>query len=208
MDGVLVDFAGYTVKLVNDLLDGRDIPWGAEKSGGYHKRIGKIPNSLGKGWRASKPEDLDHPDVRSFMFNVIGTNPGAFYSALDPLDDGIGQLWQELKATGREVYILSAGVPPGGNETTTSEQGKKDWVAKNGLDPVETIVVQGDRKVKTPQKKAVYANTNGIQNILIDDSEKNTKAWRDAGGFAIDHIPRGSEATKQELKKLFNETPI
>ena len=88
----------------------------------------------------------------------------------------------------------------------TSEQGKTEWVQKHGLDPVKTIVVQADREASTAQKKAAYANLNGIPNILIDDKPENINDWTSAGGIGILHKPGGSAATIQELGALFNET--
>ena len=208
MDGVLVNFADYTMALVNDLIAGKDIPWPAEQTRGYRKRLRRIHNNddLGPDFRVTDKEQLDEKEIKSFMFGVIGTNPGEFYLAMDPYQDGINELWPALKATGRDVYILSAAVPTRTEEAMTSEEGKTEWVQKHGLDPIKTIIVQGDRKINAAQRKAAYANTNGIVNILIDDEQENINAWISAGGIGILHTPGGSSATIQQLGALFDET--
>lgn len=208
MDGVLVDFESDVIDLVNSLLSGGDLPGGTKKSKGYSKRINKLQRELGMEWRASNKEDLNIKVVKNFMMGVVGADPGIVFSDLSPLEDGVGSLWPFLNSTGHTVNILSAAVRAREGATMTSEEGKTKWLARLEPKPTSIIVVQAGQGVTSAEKKAVYAKTNGIQNILIDDSEKNTKAWRDAGGLAIDHIPRGSEATIQTLEELFNETPI
>ena len=208
MDGVLVNFADYTVALVNDLIAGGGIPWPAEQTKGYRKRLRQIHNRLGRDFRVTDEKQLkDVKEIKNFMFGVIGTNPGEFYMAMPPLDDGVNELWPALKTTGQDVYILSAAVPARAEGAMTSEQGKVAWVQNNGLDPVETIVVQGDREMGTAQRKASYANVNGVPNILIDDKQENVNSWTSAGGIGILHEPGGSSATIQQLGELFNETP-
>ena len=207
MDGVLVNFTDYTMALVNDLIAGGDIPWGAEHTKGYRKRLRQVHNKLGPDFRVTDEKQLkDLKEIKNFMFGVIGTNPGEFYLGMPPLEDGISELWPALKATGRDVYILSAAVPARAEGAMTSEQGKIAWVQKHGLDPVKTIVVQGDKEVNTALRKAVYANTNGIQNILIDDKQENINDWTNAEGRGILHKPGGSAATIQQLGALFDET--
>ena len=210
MDGVLVNFADYTIGLVNDLIAGGNIPshWRAEQTGGYRKRLRRIHNNddLGPDFRVTDKEQLDEKEIKSFMFGVIGTNPGEFYKGMSPYQDGINELWPALKATGRDVYILSAAVPTRTEKAKTSEWGKTEWVREHGLDPVKTIIVQGDRKINAAQRKAAYANTNGIVNILIDDKQENINAWISAGGIGILHTPGGSSATIQQLEGLFDET--
>ena len=207
MDGVLVNFADYTIGLVNKLIAGKDIPWSAEQTRGYRKRLKRIHNRLGPDFRVTDEKQLKkEPEIKSFMFGVIGTNPGEFYKRMSPYQDGINELWPALKATGRDVYILSAAVPARAEGAKTSEEGKTEWVQEHGLDPVKTIVVQADREANTAQKKAAYANLNGIPNILIDDKPENINDWTSAGGIGILHKPGGSAATIQQLGALFNET--
>ena len=206
MDGVLVNFADYTIGLVNKLIAGEDIPWPAEQTRGYRKRLRQIHNRLGPDFRVTDEKQLkDVKEIKNFMFGVIGTNPGEFYLAMDPYQDGINELWPALKATGRDVYILSAAVPARAEGAKTSEWGKTEWVQEHGLDPVKTIVVQADREASTAQKKAAYAKTNGIPNILIDDKQENINNWTSAGGIGILHKPGGSAATIQQIGALFDE---
>lgn len=207
MDGVLVNFTDYTMALVNDLIAGGDIPWGAEQTKGYRKRLRQIHTRLGPDFKVTDEKQLnDVKEIKNFMFGVIGTNPGEFFLGMPPLNDGVNELWPALKATGRDVYILSAAVSTRIEGTMTSEQGKVAWVQKHGLDPVKAIVVQADREASTAQKKATYAKTNGIPNILIDDKQENINNWTSAGGIGILHKPGGSAATIQEIGALFDET--
>jgi hypothetical protein len=209
MDGVLVNFSDYTVALVNNLIAGGDIPWGAEQTKGYRRRLRRIHNRLGSDFIVTDKKQLKEvKEIKDFMFGTISTNPGKFYLAMPPRDDGIGELWPALKATGRDVYILSAAVPARAEGAMTSEQGKTEWVQKHGLDPVKTIVVQADREAGTAQKKAVYANVNGIANILIDDKPENINEWTSAGGVGILHKPGASTITIQKLGALLDETTI
>ena len=88
MDGVLVNFADYTIGLVNKLIAGGGIPWGAEQTEGYRKRLRRIHNRLEPGFRVTDEKQLkEKPEIKSFMFGVIGTNPGEFYKRMSPYQD-------------------------------------------------------------------------------------------------------------------------
>ena len=101
---------------------------------------------------------------------------------------------------------------PAGIDAEACRRGKIAWI-KNNLNPqpIEMLF---------PQNKAVYAMTNGIPNVLIDDFPPYVKAWRDAGGIAIEmrtdsfHSPGEvkafltkelNKAKKSTVKESFNE---
>jgi len=76
-------------------------------------------------------------------------------------------------------------------EKNQAIQGKKEWIAKNLSGVGEEIFVPASQK-------ATYA---GPKNILIDDMEKNVKAWRANGGKAILHT--SSLETLKTLKEKY-----
>lgn len=89
---------------------------------------------------------------------------------------------------------------PAGIDSKASEAGKRIWIHKH-LNPLPD-------KMYFPQSKATYAkNKDGTPNILIDDFPPYIKAWRDAGGIAIEmrtdsfHSP---EQVKSFLEKELN----
>ena len=77
-------------------------------------------------------------------------------------------------------------------EKNQAIQGKKEWIAKNLSGVGEEIFVPA------PQK-ATYA---GPKSILIDDMEKNIKAWRASSGKAILHTsaPKTLGILKEKYK--------
>jgi len=77
-------------------------------------------------------------------------------------------------------------------EKNQAIQGKKEWISRNLSSVGEEIFVPA------PQK-ATYA---GPKNILIDDMEKNTDAWKASGGKAILHTsaPKTLEILKEKYK--------
>lgn len=86
-------------------------------------------------------------------------------------------LWDRIKHL--DSYILSA-CPPN-NESPLCAGEKKLWCADQ-LDLHESRVHTVMRA-----EKALFAQTNGIPNLLIDDHPRNTAEWEAAGGIAILH---------------------
>lgn len=72
-----------------------------------------------------------------------------------------------------------------------SIKGKKEWLAKH-------VNVSADAWVFEHEKQ-MYATTNGVPNILIDDYGVNIRNWQAAGGIAIKY-----QADEDSLKKVFD----
>jgi 5'(3')-deoxyribonucleotidase len=72
-----------------------------------------------------------------------------------------------------------------------SIKGKKEWLAKHINVPADAWVFE--------HEKQIYANTNGVPNILIDDYGVNIRKWQAAGGIAIKY-----QADEDSLKKVFD----
>ena len=162
MDGVLVDFESAVVELTNGLLDGRELE-GVERTKGFFKRLKQIQDELGPDWRAQGRSDLDIKVVRNFMFGAIGANPGPVFAGMQPHDDGVGELWQFLNASGHTVSLLSAPIRARKGAIMTAGDGKKLW-AKQWLQPQPAGVI-----ITPAVQKPELAVTNGVPNILIDD---------------------------------------
>jgi hypothetical protein len=69
---------------------------------------------------------------------------------------------------------------PAGIDPKASEAGKRIWIHKH-LNPLPD-------EMYFPQSKAIYAinKETGKPNVLIDDFPPYVKAWREAGGIAIE----------------------
>ena len=76
----------------------------------------------------------------------------------------------------------------------TSKVGKMKWLKKNANFKRANIHL-----VLRSQKKS-YATTDDKPNILIDDYDKNIRAWEAKGGIGIHHTDVGK--TISELKRL------
>ena len=72
-----------------------------------------------------------------------------------------------------------------------SIKGKKEWLAKHINVPADAWVFE--------HEKQIYANTNGVPNILIDDYGVNIRKWQAAGGIAIKY-----QADEDSLKKVLD----
>jgi hypothetical protein len=72
-----------------------------------------------------------------------------------------------------------------------SIKGKKEWLSKHINVPADAWVFE--------HEKQMYANTNGVPNILIDDYGVNIRKWQAAGGIAIKY-----QADEDSLKKVLD----
>ena len=195
MDGVLVDFGGRIIPLINHLLDGNELP-GIEVTPGYSKRLRKIQADLGLDWRAGVRSDLNIKSVRNFMMGAIGSNPGPVFASMEPWPDAINKLWPFLTSSGHVVNLLSAPIKSRNPEMMSAGAGKIAWAEEHLSPPPADIII-------TPAKnKKEYAMTAGISNILIDDRAATIEAWNAAGGIGILHSPGGSSTTIKTLKEL------
>jgi len=200
MDGVLVDFESTVIALLNATLDNERLPVLPKRNAYYYLR-GEVQRKLGDDWRASTTTDLQIPEVRSFMFEIVGSNPAAVFSSMQPFPDAVSVLWPFITGSGHVVNVLTAPITARKHapEGSTAELGKTQWVANldNGLSPQPTDVI-----ISPARTKPNYAVTNGVTNILIDDRASTVDAWNAKGGIGILHIPGDSVRTVSELKKV------
>ena len=202
MDGVIADFEGGIIPILNDMLAGGDPPY-SEVTKGHRKRLRQAHRDLGLDWRAKTKNDINIKAIRNLMLAMVGAAPGPTFMNLPPLTDGVGQLWPFLNSTNHTVNILTAAVRARPGAGSTSKSGKTEWIGAHlSPPPAEIIVVQADIDGSSADKKARYATRGGVPNLLIDDHTKNVNAWRAAGGIAIHHKPGDSVTTLRQLKKL------
>ena len=195
MDGVLVDFESAIIEMTNGLLDGGDLQ-GVPMSKKFIKRLTKVQDELGAGWRVQTGSDLNIKVVRNLMFGAIGANPGPIFAGMQPLTDGTGELWSFLHGTGHVVSLLSAPVNAKEGATMTAGDGKRLW-AKQWLKPAPADII-----ITPATQKPDHAVTNGVPHILIDDRSSTIASWNERGGIGILHIPGNSGKTIAELRKL------
>ena len=101
-----------------------------------------------------------------------------FFATL-PLFGKNGELTKEIiNVVVKEFGGYNICSHPAGIDSKASENGKRIWIHKH-LNPLPD-------EMYFPQSKAQYATTDGKPNILIDDFPPYIKAWRDAGGIAIE----------------------
>ena len=169
MDGVLCDFIGGAVKIVNETLENRDNITDPE----LKETIEKAIEELGK----TSVEEYDvrigtpHKNLRKLMKDIIRNNKD-FWANLEWAKGGRA-IWNAIAPY--DPYILSA---PMGN-SAESKAGKIEWIKKN-LTPKTGRIIPDDDKWK-------YTDFDGRQGVLIDDMWYNIKDYREHGGIAIFH---------------------
>lgn len=121
-----------------------------------------------------------------------------FFRDLEPLSGGMKVIaW--LQENNINYTILSA--PLRGPYYEASIKAKREWLVEhhpnfNG----NAIFVYN---------KAIYAITNDIKNVLVDDYGKYLNAWDIAGGIAVKHEdeyedPDTATNTINQLKEIYN----
>jgi len=176
MDGVLVDFVEGALKHINKKLQNGE----AEE----------LKAEIGRDHITEEDIDIISPNkaVRKYMRKELSDHAD-FWRDLEWMQGG-KELWSYIAPHG--PYILTTPMRYG------SEIGKQEWIDKNlNPPPPEKIFMEPD--------KSPWAVTDGKPNILIDDWEKNTIPWNEAGGIAILHTD--TRKTIQELEEILNETP-
>jgi hypothetical protein len=133
-------------------------------------------------------EPNDWPD--SQMWKMINSYE-TFYADL-PLMPGALRLFEKLTDS-FDVIILTA--CPRSNYTAAALQ-KKAWVREHLSDDITILPVMGGKN------KSLFMHEAG--DILIDDMEKNCKAWQDLGGIAIVH--KSVDDTISQLIKIMEVT--
>ena len=106
-----------------------------------------------------------------------------FWLDMEMLNDA-KKLWSFIEPY-KPIVLTSSGKTIGG------KQEKIEWFAKH-FPNVDVIVVSSGLD------KAYYADKNSI---LIDDTEKNIKAFKASGGFGILH--KSANETIKELEEIF-----
>lgn len=120
----------------------------------------------------------EHPKKAWFKIDHAGSD---FWSEMPWMPDG-KELWQKI-AIHRPTILSSP------SKHQTSLTGKKEWIGEN----------IGDIPIILSSDKAQYAHDDCC--VLIDDREKNIKAWEDAGGTGILH--KSTRETMEKLEEFF-----
>ena len=133
------------------------------------------------------------------MFSLIGTGGYNYWASL-PSNIGHTQMIAVAdQLVGLEnVYVCTAPVE---DKDGGCEKGKRNWIDTRTLIVAENVFVTGD-------KGSIAAKFPEDVCILIDDRKKYCKAWENAGGIAIQHVPPATtervELTIKELTKIVN----
>jgi len=113
----------------------------------------------------------------------------ALYRQLRPLD-GARAFFHDLAAVSLPLAILTATPLPTENLATAAGD-KRAWVRHHLCPRVPVITVSGG------EAKALFAAPGAL---LIDDSERNLRAWQARGGLGLHHRSLG--ATRESLAAL------
>jgi hypothetical protein len=184
MDGVLCDFIGGAIKIVNETLENRDNITDPE----LKETIEKAIEELGKTSVDKNDLRINTPNknVRKLMKDLIRNNKD-FWANLEWAKGG-RVIWNAIAPY--NPYILSA--PMG--KSAESKAGKIEWIKKN-LTPQPGRIILDDDKWK-------HTDFDGKQGVLIDDMWFNIDEYREAGGIAIFH--RDLRVTMGLIKKYAN----
>ena len=147
-------------------------------------------------------------DLESFAHSVGVTPPISKKWDQMPLDTflrlepmpGSEKLVSYLKQHFPNFMVLTATPYPKPEFIQISNRGmvdKKTWMLQHFGIPAERVIV-----VKAGSVKKQYAVTDGVANILIDDWEKNTIPFVEAGGKAV--VYRNADQAIQDLQTLTN----
>ena len=114
---------------------------------------------------------------------MIGTD---FFNRLPKIATADRLIQLVVKYTGGDYSILSS---PLRGDKDNSAKWKKIWLKNN-------MQIQ-PRNVIITSRKEVYAVSNGVKNILIDDRGANIERWQAAGGHGIKY-----QADEDTLQKV------
>lgn len=118
--------------------------------------------------------------------------PGDWFLNLPKMKDA-DVLMRGLKKYGVEMLTGMPGI----NAMPNASSHKKQWMRKNyGIDSDKVHTVFTSHKPK-------YAVSNGIANVLIDDTQENIDKWEAKGGIGIFHTSAASTLAK--LEKIMTE---
>ena len=125
------------------------------------------------------PRNKINPTLNS----MIGTD---FFNRLPKIATADMLIEIVVSYTGGDYSILSS---PLRGDKNNSAKWKKLWLGRN-------MKIQ-PRNVIITSNKSVYAKSNGISNILIDDRGANIERWQAAGGHGIKY-----QADEDSLQKV------
>jgi hypothetical protein len=125
------------------------------------------------------PRNKINPTLNS----MIGTD---FFNRLPKIATADKLIEIVVSYTGGDYSILSS---PLRGDKNNSAKWKKLWLGRN-------MKIQ-PRNVIITSNKSVYAKSNGISNILIDDRGANIERWQAAGGHGIKY-----QADEDSLQKV------
>lgn len=147
-------------------------------------------------------------DLESFAHSVGVTPPISKKWDQMPLDTflrlnpmpGSEKLVNYLKQNFPNFMVLTATPYPKPEFIAISNRGlvdKKTWMMQHFGIPPERVIV-----VKAGSVKKDYAVTDGVPNILVDDWEKNTVPFVQAGGKAV--VYQNADQAINDLEQLKN----
>jgi 5'(3')-deoxyribonucleotidase len=125
--------------------------------------------------------------------NITSEQWEDFYSKLDaysffkdlPIFPTAGRLLQIIKEYAGGFSILSS---PLKYDISGSTRGKKEWLMAHNIQ-ADSLIFES--------AKELYATSNGVSNILIDDTPAQLKRWKSAGGIAIPY-----QADKDDVESV------
>lgn len=202
MDGVLVDFAGGVVEVLQQVLEDGDTSRrqfrrlinyeGPDRqepiTAAFIEEITGIKDAKGERTKWMKR-------INDAVFAIVGTGGHAYWSSLPPLPGYQQMIEHAQDLVGIEnVYVCTAPVQ---DKTGGCESGKRQWIADNTTVPANQVYV-------TEDKPSVLNDFPGETCILIDDRTKYVNAWKSGGGIAIRHVPPATMSTVQNTLSQLN----
>ena len=210
MDGVLVDFAGGVVEVLQQVLEDGDTSRrqfrrlinyeGPDRqepiTAAFLEEITGIKDAKGERTKWMKR-------INDAVFAIVGTGGHAYWSSLPSLPGYQQMIEHAQELVGVEnVYVCTAPVQ---DKTGGCESGKRQWIADNTTIPADQVYV-------TEDKPSVLNDFPDETCILIDDRTKYCDAWKSGGGIAIRHVPPATMSTVQntisQLDLLVNSTEL
>ena len=202
MDGVLVDFAGGVVEVLQQVLEDGDTSRrqfrrlinyeGPDRqepiTAAFIEEITEIKDTKGERTKWMKR-------INDAVFAIVGTGGHPYWSSLPALP-GYQQMIERAQGlVGIEnVYICTAPVQ---DKTGGCESGKRQWIADNTTVPSNQVYV-------TEDKPSVLNDFPDETCVLIDDRIKYVNAWKSGGGIAIRHLPPATMSTVQNTLSQLN----
>ena len=202
MDGVLVDFAGGVVEVLQQVLEDGDTSRrqfrrlinyeGPDRqepiTAAFLEEITSIKDAKGERTKWMKR-------INDAVFAVVGSGGHAYWSSLPSLPGYQQMIEHAQELVGVEnVYVCTAPVQ---DKTGGCESGKRQWIADNTTIPANQVYV-------TEDKPSVLNDFADETCVLIDDRTKYCKAWKSGGGIAIRHVPPATMSTVQNTISQLN----